>query len=133
MAVALLLLASGRASSGGPAGELVRTYHAGGAVASERTYRDGVKHGRHRAFWEDGTLRFEATFLDGAYDGTVRSFYAGGQPFELRHYVRGAEEGPQQIFEPDGTLRVNYVVRDGHRYGAVGARPCFTVRAGGES
>ena len=108
----------------------VQSFHANGRLAAERFYANEVKVGRHRAFWEDGTLRFEATFVSGDYDGVVRTFYTDGRPFEIRHYVRGEEDGPQQIFEPDGRFRTNYVVRDGRRYGVVGSRPCATVRGG---
>jgi antitoxin component YwqK of YwqJK toxin-antitoxin module len=106
----------------------VLAFHADGRLASERWYDRGVKVGTHRAWWEDGTLRLQSPFRDGAYHGDVRSFYADGRPYEVRRYRSGEEDGPQQVFEPDGSLRANYVARDGRRYGVIGSRPCSTVR-----
>jgi antitoxin component YwqK of YwqJK toxin-antitoxin module len=127
IAILALSIAPAPTDGTGPHGA-VRTFHPDGGLASERFYDHGVKIGRHRAFWPDGRLRLEATFVDGAYHGEVRSFHEDGRPHEVRRYVGGEEDGLQQIFEPDGSLRANYEVREGRRYGVIGSRPCATVR-----
>lgn len=109
---------------------LVRHWFEDGRLERAGVFWRGAKVGRHRAWWRDGTLRFEAAYRDDAYHGSYRTWYEGGQPYELRHFDHGREAGLQRSWTEDGQLYLNYEVRDGRRYGYINAKPCLPVTGG---
>ncbi|OGU01527.1 MAG: hypothetical protein A2W29_06900 [Gemmatimonadetes bacterium RBG_16_66_8] len=103
---------------------VARTWYPNGQLRDARSYRGAFEHGVHRGWWEDGTPRFEATYVNGRREGVMRQWNRAGMLFHLAHYRDGAEHGTQQMWNEDGSLRANYVVRDGRRYGYMGAVGC---------
>lgn len=89
------------------------------------------RHGVVQTHWPNGTLRREATYRDGEYDGTYRTWYQSGRPYERRRYTHGHEDGLQQAWTESGDLYINYEAKDGRHFGLVNSTPC--VPAGGDA
>jgi hypothetical protein len=102
-----------------------------GRVTEERGYREGMRDGEQRAWWDDGSPRSVSHYAAGLMDGETREWDAQGHPFRLTHYRAGRESGEQKLWNGDGTLRANYVVVDGRRFGRLGATGCTGTRKKG--
>ena len=99
-------------------------------LAEERQYKQGLKVGRHRGFWRDGSLKFEYNYNDkGMYHGSFKEWYRNGQQLREFNYIEGKENGAQKMWLMNGNIRANYVVKDGERYGLIGLKKCYTVNA----
>jgi antitoxin component YwqK of YwqJK toxin-antitoxin module len=96
-------------------------------IAANMLAARGETMGLRRAWWPNGHVRTEGTFVSGVRIGEYRTYYENGAPYELRHYVGGHEQGRQQSWTATGQLYLNYDVRDGRRYGLVNALPCIEV------
>jgi hypothetical protein len=113
-------------------GVIVERYESG-AVRSERSYRDGLEHGRHIGWWPNGDRAFDYTYRDGLMEGVAREWFEDGTPFRVFTYRAGHEEGQQQMWYADGSLRASYVVRDGRRFGLLGSKGCVNRTSGDET
>jgi antitoxin component YwqK of YwqJK toxin-antitoxin module len=103
-------------------------WHPDGAPASVGYSLGGEKTGLHRSWDERGTLRWEASFANGVYEGEAREWYADGRLARVRRFRGGREAGLQQAWTPEGELFLNYEARDGRRYGLQNAQPCVPAR-----
>lgn len=93
-----------------------------------RHYKNGVKIGIHKAWWQNRKLRFEYYFNDnGLYNGSITEWYLSGQIAKQFNFIDGKEKGSQKLFKPNGTIKANYVVVNGERYGLIGLKKCYTV------
>lgn len=103
-------------------------WHENGKIVEERFYQKGIKVGLHKAWWQDGTEKFQMSFNDkGAYDGTRMEWYKNGQLMLDFNYSNGKEVGCQRMWTDDGKTRANYVVIDGERFGLIGLKKCYSV------
>jgi len=99
-----------------------------GALAAQRFYKNGHKVGVHRAWWDNGNVKFEYHFNNsGAYHGAVKSWYATGQPYQDFYYQLGKEVAAQRMWQENGKIRANYVVKDGERFGLIGLKKCYSI------
>ena len=108
----LLVFATAMLAASGPASKPHALAHKNGVVQTR---------------WSDSTLRSEATYRDGEYEGPYRTWYQSGRPYELRHYRHGHEEGLQQAWTDTGELYINYEARDGRHFGLMNSTPCLPV------
>lgn len=94
----------------------------------ERFYKEGFKTGVHKAWWEDGTQKFEYHFNEkGEFHGIVKEWYKNAQIFRVFNYVNGKELGSQRMWKSDGAIKANYEVVHGERFGLIGLKKCYTV------
>ena len=99
-----------------------------GSLAMERFYRNGFKTGIHKAWWENGTLKFEYHFNDkGEFHGQVNEWSPSGQLYMSFNYKNGKEVGSQRLWKVDGSIKANYEVINGERFGLIGLKKCYTV------
>jgi len=131
IAVAAFLALAGFAQAGtvipGRPDTVVQTFHEDGSIATQTTFRNGRKIGRHVAFWPGGARRTEALYDGDVIFGRYRSWYPHGQPAELKHYTDGRESGVQKAWSAKGEMFLNVEVRNGRTYGLMNAAPCIPV------
>ncbi|SEB43303.1 hypothetical protein SAMN04489761_0683 [Tenacibaculum sp. MAR_2009_124] len=103
-------------------------------LAEERFYKEGVKTGVHRGWWENGNQKFEYHFnASGEYHGIVKNWYKTGKMFKFFNYRDGREEGSQKMWQSNGKIRANFVTKKGERYGVIGLKKCYTLNSKDES
>ena len=107
-----------------------RSWYENGQLAYERRFREGTEAGTHRGWYDDGQFKFDHHFRNGVLEGTARDWFPDGTLYKEFHYERGYESGAQRMWCVDGTVRANYVVRDGRRYGLIGAKGCVNGSLG---
>jgi antitoxin component YwqK of YwqJK toxin-antitoxin module len=107
----------------GPFKKLAET---GGVLLEEVQYREGLRHGMARVFFDTGKLKEETEYASGLKHGASRTFYENGQqrsagkydsdkqvgvwrswrengmPLEERHYVAGMKEGTAIRWQKNG-------------------------------
>jgi len=100
----------------------VRAHHAGGALATEvREVRlaDGTwtEDGAFRAWYEDGTLEAQGSFLAGVEVGPWTRWYPDGTTRERGSYLFGRKEGVWVHRHCDGSIdpELSGVYEDGRR------------------
>lgn len=121
------LAQAGTLVPGGP-DRIVQVFHEDGTLASQTTFREGRKVGRHVAYWPGGARRVETTYGGDVIEGVYRTWYPSGQPAELKHYTQGREEGVQKAWTEGGELFLNVEVRNGRPYGLINSKPCLPVQ-----
>lgn len=104
-----------------------KKYYLNKQLMEYRNYKNGEKHGKQIAFWENGKTRFEFTAVHDRYEGELKEYSADGHLFHLATYKNGQEEGTQKMWYDNGKIRANYVVRNGKRYGLLGTKNCKNV------
>ncbi len=111
-------------------GKVVK-WHVDQSLAEERWYTKGIKTGTHKSWWINGKPKFEYHFNNkGLYQGNVTEWFKNGQIYKSFHFEQGKESGKQQLFEMDGKIRANYVTINGERFGLIGLKKCYTIKAG---
>jgi hypothetical protein len=110
---------------------VARSWYENGQLAYERRFREGTEVGTHRGWYYDGQLKFDYRFRDGVLEGIARDWFADGTLYKDFRYEHGYESGAQRVWYVDGTVRANYVVRNGRRYGLIGAKGCVSGSLGG--
>ena len=84
-----------------------------GQLATDFTYRLGVKDGLQRTWFKNGTLRSEETWRDGQPAGAFRHWHGNGQLASKARYIDGKCVGVQRFWDMWGRLideRKNCVV-----------------------
>ena len=64
----------------------------------------GRRHGPFTEWYPDGTVKVQATYVDGDLHGTCNSWYSTGRPWEKIEYEAGKWEGPKIRWHPNGQL-----------------------------
>lgn len=103
------------------------------SVAEIRFYKEGIKVGIHKSWWENGQQKFEYPFnKKGAYDGAIKEWYRNGQLVKAFNYVNGKEDGSQKMWLSNGNIRANYTVINDERFGLIGLKKCYSVKINDE-
>ena len=110
--------------------DTLRKYFPSGKVAEKRPYHLGKKHGVHKGWYSDGTLRFHFQFNHGLAVGKQQRWHMSGMLSSTTNYKDGKMRGLQQGRLKNGKIRFNYFVTDqGKRYGLLGANYCVSVES----
>ncbi len=80
----------------------VKTYYPNGKIESEITYKDTIREGEAKFYYEDGTLKEERLYVNGRVAGLVKVYYPNGKLKELINIEDGKREGPTSLFDEDG-------------------------------
>ena len=75
-------------------------------------YVNGKRDGLHRAWYEDGQLRYERNFKDGKYEGLHRVWYENGRLKYESNYKDGKTNGLCRDWYEDGQLMIEYNFKD---------------------
>ncbi|TSE04178.1 toxin-antitoxin system YwqK family antitoxin [Aquimarina algiphila] len=96
-----------------------------GKLAVLRFYTHGKKSGTHKAWWNNGQLKFVNHFdINGNPIGTQRAWYSNGKLAEELNYTNGKEDGTQKLWDFNGKIKANYQVLNGERFGLIGSLNC---------
>ncbi len=76
-------------------------YFEDGKISSKGAFLGGVKSGSWQTLNSDGSLKSEATYVNGS--GDYREYYPGGKLKAKGHIINGKKEGTWEYFYEDGT------------------------------
>ncbi|MFT5171501.1 MAG: hypothetical protein ACI9BD_001278 [Candidatus Marinamargulisbacteria bacterium] len=102
----------------------VRAFFENGNRKMSGQHANGKKTGRFRTWWANGQLQKKVQFRRGTYDGKHLSWYASGKPFEILNFRNGAQVGTQKVLKSDGRIKANYVATKGRNWGLIGVINC---------
>jgi TonB family protein len=80
----------------------VKTYYPDGKIESSISYKDSIREGEAKFYFEDGTLKEERLYVNGRVAGLVKLYYPNGKLKELINIEDGKREGPTSLFDEEG-------------------------------
>jgi len=91
------------------------------------SYRGGMRFGKWKSFYQDGTLRFEGEFIDDNMNGKVTWYWPDGKIRETGTYLNGSRQGDWTFFSEDGTpsIVIGYQNDVEKRYDGIIIKPAF--------
>ena len=98
-----------------------------GTLSFEAFYANGQLHGVSKSWWSNGNLRSESNYINGKANGIQKQWYVSGQKFKLMTLVNGKEEGMQQAWRRNGKIYNNYQAKNGRIFGLKRANLCFQL------
>lgn len=72
-----------------------------------------IRHGEFRAFYANGTLASEGTYVHGREEGRWRDFHENGQVAAEGEYRDGRHHGPWRYYDDAGSLEETVEYADG--------------------
>ena len=105
-------------------GQINVMYNEGQALKSSRTYRNGLKNGKHTGWWENGNKKYEFYFKNDQSEGKHFQWHQNGQLFTQKNFKNGLEDGEQKGWDIKGNLMYKYIYNDGRKYGIQGSILC---------
>ncbi len=91
------------------------------------SYRYGARFGKWKAYYSDGTLKFEGEYIDDNLNGRVNWYWPSGKLKDQGNYVNGSREGDWVTFNEDGSpfLIITYRRDVEKRYDGIVIKPAF--------
>lgn len=91
------------------------------------TYRSGLRNGKWKSYYPDGTLRFEGDFIDDNMNGFVAWYWPDGKVRESGSYLNGSRQGDWNYFNEDGTpaIIIGYQNDVERKYDGILIKPAF--------
>jgi len=88
------------------AGEKVKEerFHQNGQLHMFGTYKNGLRHGPWKSYYEDGTLWSDNYFVDGNNEGDYANYFENGQIRMKGQYAGGSKTGKWSFFDENGVL-----------------------------
>ncbi|MEA1886544.1 MAG: hypothetical protein U9N72_04980 [Bacteroidota bacterium] len=80
-------------------------YHWNGEIAEKLEFSEGIKSGKWKQYFTDGTLALESTYINGKRNGEFKSWHTNGKPEITGRYVENVRTGVWNFYNSDGTLR----------------------------
>ena len=80
----------------------VITYFDNDSTESIVHYKNGVRDGDAKFFWESGNTKQELSYFNGRVDGLVRNYNENGLILEMYSIINGKREGPTSYFDSTG-------------------------------
>jgi len=78
-------------------------YFNNGKIESIVHYKNGVRDGDAKFFWENGNIKQELYYFNGRVDGSVRNYNEKGIMQEMFSIENNKREGPTSYFDSTGT------------------------------
>jgi antitoxin component YwqK of YwqJK toxin-antitoxin module len=91
--------------------------YANGNLALDEQYKDRLRHGNSRIYYQDGELYSEFKYDMGDFEGDFVQNYATGKAREKGTYKEDELDGKSELYDLDGTLLKVENYRMGTRYG----------------
>ncbi len=91
--------------------------NAAGKVVYEESYKDGLRHGAKKVYFNNGKLQEEYHYDMGDFEGPYAVYYQDGKVRQHGTYKDNALEGKFESFRPDGTPEKSEEYRMGSRHG----------------
>ena len=89
---------------------------------AEGEFITGLRNGRWKYFYDDGTLLFEGVYIQGNPDGKHKYYYPNGQIKEEQYYSSGIPDKHWKRYDEEGNLIVTITYMDGKEYRINGVR-----------
>ncbi len=80
----------------------VITYFDNNSIESIVHYKNSVRDGEAKFFWENGNTKQELSYFNGRVNGLVRNYNENGLIREMYSIVNGKREGPTSYFDSSG-------------------------------
>ncbi len=78
----------------------------GGRGTVEIVYKEGLKHGLSKEFFQDGKLRKETPYKEGKIDGVAKIYHKNGKLKRTTPYTTGKKNGVQTYYFKSGNPKV---------------------------
>jgi len=88
-------------------------YNEKGLLTSYSTFKNGLKNGIAKKFYDNGKVEFEITYKDGLKNGLTKWFYENGGIYRETIYVNGLKDGIQKKYYEDGKLMAEIPYKNG--------------------
>jgi len=83
----------------------VRSLFPNGKLKSIVNYKDNIKVGISKTFYETGEKQYEIPYVNGKKHGLVKWFYKSGKLYRLTTFVHGVKQGIQKKYWEGGKLK----------------------------
>ncbi len=91
--------------------------YANGSSAYEEEFKDGLRHGAKKTYFQNGKLFDEYHYDKGAYEGPYTIYYANGKLMQKGVYTHDELEGLQESYNEDGSLSKTELYKMGDQNG----------------
>jgi antitoxin component YwqK of YwqJK toxin-antitoxin module len=88
-----------------------------GALLSEENYRNGLKDGTAKIFFQQGGVSETITWKNDVRDGLWETFYSDGKIKMKGGYANGDKSGPFIFYYNSGTTMITGDYLEGHQHG----------------
>lgn len=88
-----------------------------GKIAAIEIYKNGVRHGFCKYYWENGNLQSTGFFIGNSVEGEFRSYYKSGVLYEIKNFKDDVREGLTTYYDTLGKLASQSLWKDGRAYG----------------
>jgi antitoxin component YwqK of YwqJK toxin-antitoxin module len=105
----------------------MQKWYPDGTLSYEAHYIDNKLNGSSKSWWSNKILRSESHFVLGVADGVQKQWYKSGAPFKAINLVSGREEGLQRAWRENGKLYINYEAKNGRIFGLKRSTLCFEL------
>jgi hypothetical protein len=83
----------------------IKKYMSGRALVKEVTFRNGVREGLMKSFYQTGELRQTFWYKNGLREDSAKWFYQEGQVFRSTPYIKDTIDGIQKQYYRNGRLK----------------------------
>ena len=80
----------------------ITKYHENGKIQGVLSYREGLRHGESKAFYESGQILISMNLKDGVVHGDLIRYHENGKIAGASHYIDGKVHGKTQDYYEDG-------------------------------
>ena len=92
----------------------VNIYYDEGTLLSEIEYKNGIKHGEHRAWCMNGNPQWQVQYVDGRKHGLQTSFWCNGSLSSEMHFTAGKISSKEiNGYHENGQSRLKFNLKDG--------------------
>ena len=93
----------------------IKQYMSGEYLIKEVTFRNGIREGLMKSFYQSGKLRQTFIYRNGLRQDSVIWFYEEGQVFRTTPYINDTIDGIQKQYYRNGKLKARLTYRKGFR------------------
>ena len=93
----------------------IKQYMSGEYLIKEVTFRNGVREGLMKSFYQSGKLRQSFNYRNGLRQDSAIWFYEEGQVFRTTPYINDTIDGIQKQYYRNGKLKARLAYRKGFR------------------
>ena len=91
----------------------VITYFDNGNIESIVHFKNSVRDGEAKFFWENGNIKQDLSYFNGRVNGLVRNYNEDGVLQEMYNIENGKREGPTSYFDSTGTYTKDVFYTEG--------------------
>ncbi len=93
----------------------IKKYYSEGKLIKEVTFRDDIKHGICRNYYDDGRLKRTIWYENGLKEDTAKWYYPEGKVYRATPYKKDKIHGVQTKYYKTGRIQATIPYRDGLR------------------